>query len=302
MNGISLIMATIGRVDDVRRFVECLGAQTSRNFELIVVDQNPDDRLVPVLKKVTAMGVALLHIRQTEPNQCLARNLGLANASMDVVAFPDDDCWYEPDTLELVTQRMAQHDVPAGLVARWAEQDPSGKPARRLELAKWRAFREVNASMITQFYRRRELQLVDGFDPALGLHSWFGAGEEIDLMFRMLARGATVVYLPQALVHHAFSSGPGTGSWQVVCRSARSRARGTGALYAKHHLSTYVILRGFIAPAVSPAFRLQGWKAVAKGFATAIGRIEGYSRWLGRSRTSPRERFDTSNPQRKDSS
>jgi len=278
MSGISLIMATIGRVDEVRRFVDCLSVQTSREFELIVVDQNPDDRLVPVLEKVTAMGIALRHLRQAEPNQCLARNLGLANASMDVVAFPDDDCWYEPNTLELVTARMGMHEV-SGLVIRWAEQDPYGQLARELDIVKWRAFREVNASMITQFYRRDIFQTVGGFDQALGLHSWFGAAEEIDLMFRTLALGAKVVYLPEALVHHAFSSGVSADHWRVVCRRARNRARGTGAIYAKHRLSPYVILRGFTAPLVRPLLSGHGWKAMAQGFASVVGRIEGYSRW-----------------------
>lgn len=283
-SGISLVMATIGRVKEVERFVACLALQTSRNFELIVVDQNPDDRLVPVLEKARASGITLQHVRQEEPNQCNARNAGLAIASMELVAFPDDDCWYEPNTIELVVQRMAAHDSPSGLVVRWAEQDPVGLPPRKLELKKSRAFREITVSMITQFYRRSILEHVGGFDPALGLHSWYGAGEEIDLMFRMLTRDATVVYLPGALVHHAFSSGPGPGPLKLVCKSARSRARGTGALYAKHRLSAYVILRGFTAPIFRPLLRGGGWKELAKGFAVALGRIEGYTRWSAEGR------------------
>lgn len=279
MNGVSLVMATLGRVAEVQRFVECLSVQTCRNFELIVVDQNPDDRLVPVLEKVLDMGITLRHIRQIEPNQCLARNVGLANASMDLVAFPDDDCWYEPNTLELVLGRMSQADAPSGLLIRWIEQDPYGQPARTLDNLKWRAFREVDASMITQFFRRELFESVGGFDSSLGLHSWYGGAEETDLMFRILASGVTVVYMQEALVHHAFYSGPSTENWRLVCKRARSRARGTGALYAKHRLSFYVILRGFVAPIVRPLLRAQRFKSLAQGFFTVLGRVEGFLCW-----------------------
>lgn len=279
MNGVSLIMATLGRVVEVQRFVECLGVQTCQNFELIVVDQNPDDRLAPVLERGRGLGISLRHIRQAEPNQCLARNVGLANAAMDVVAFPDDDCWYEPETLALVIERMSRPNAPSGLLIRWKEQDPQGQVAHTLDIRKWRAFREVDASMITQFYRRDLFQSVGGFDPALGLHSWFGGAEETDLMFRVLAYGATVAYMPEALVHHAFSSGPSADPWQASCKRARSRSRGTGALYAKHRLSSFVILRGFIAPVLRPILHGQDIKTLAQGFATVLGRIEGFARW-----------------------
>lgn len=279
MTGISLVMATIGRVDDVRRFIECLNAQTSRDFELIVVDQNQDDRLLPVLEEVPQMGIALRHIRQTEPNQCLARNTGLANASMNVVAFPDDDCWYEPETLELVLRRMSLPDAPSGVVIRWREQDPVGRPAYTLDIIKWRSFREAGASMITQFYRTELLRSIGGFDTALGLHSWFGGGEDTDLMFRVLAARSSVAYMPQAVVHHAFSPRLRISNWRAACRRARSRGRGTGALYVKHGLSFYVIVRGCTAPIILPLLRMEGFKALAQGFAIVFGRIEGASRW-----------------------
>jgi glycosyltransferase involved in cell wall biosynthesis len=285
VNGVSLVMATLGRVDEIRRGVDALLKQTSRRFELIVVDQNPDDRLVPVLERARIAGMAVLHVRQAEPNQCLARNAGLALARMDLVAFPDDDCWYEPETIERVVDRMSAEDAPDGLLVRWIEQDPRGAPEHVLDWRKWRSFREVHASAITQFFRRELIQSIGGFDPDLGLHSWFGGGEETDLMFRVLASGAVIRYSPMPLVHHPVHHRLIAPDWRSACRKSRSRSRGTGALYAKHRLSGLVILRGFVSPLLRPLWRRQGWATVAQGIFTTLGRIEGFWRWRWRQRT-----------------
>ena len=44
----SLIMATLGRTDEPRRFLDSLESQTFRDFELILADQNDDDRIAPM--------------------------------------------------------------------------------------------------------------------------------------------------------------------------------------------------------------------------------------------------------------
>ncbi len=48
----SLIVATLGRTDELIAFLESLVAQSERNFEVIVVDQNPDERLEPVIATI----------------------------------------------------------------------------------------------------------------------------------------------------------------------------------------------------------------------------------------------------------
>ena len=42
---ISLILATVGRTDELTRMFESLATQTFSDFEVVVVDQNEDDRL-----------------------------------------------------------------------------------------------------------------------------------------------------------------------------------------------------------------------------------------------------------------
>lgn len=98
----SLILATIGRTEELKRFLASLDKQTLRRFELIMADQNPDDRIKPLLEPYQDH-FPIMHLhRPTERGASKARNVGLQHANGDVLTFPDDDCWYLPQLLEKI--------------------------------------------------------------------------------------------------------------------------------------------------------------------------------------------------------
>ena len=66
----SLILATVDRVTELERFLDSLDRQTFRDFELFVVDQNTDDRLVPILASYRR---ALYHQASAQRAGALAR-------------------------------------------------------------------------------------------------------------------------------------------------------------------------------------------------------------------------------------
>lgn len=47
----SLILCTLGRTDLVGDFITSLSSQTYQNLELIIVDQNEDERIHQLLKR-----------------------------------------------------------------------------------------------------------------------------------------------------------------------------------------------------------------------------------------------------------
>lgn len=274
---ISLVMATVGRSDEIRRLVDSLAAQSDGNFELIAVDQNPDDRLVPILAEASARGIAVRHLRLDQPNLSQARNLGIAAARYDIIGFPDDDCWYDPDCLAGIRQAFGSDHTPDACIAVWEERDPACAvlPAHLLEWPTVCRFRSVPISSITLFVRRHALEHVGGFDARLGVGRWFGSGEETDLIMRLVRSGQHVRFVPTARVHHAVG-GPARkspGHWQAL----RRRARGTGAIYAKHRIPLPVVLRGLLAPLGKAVLgRAPG---LSGSCAMMLGRLEGYVKW-----------------------
>ncbi len=280
---LSLVLATYGRATELRRCFESLAAQTDRGFELLVMDQNPDDRLADLVGEYRGRGLLIRHERLPKPGLAEARNRGIRIAEGEIVAFPDDDCWYEPDTVASIKATFQSDPAISGVVANWVEEScgsggPSEVMGELLSLSAWRKFRGGAASSISLFLKRDLLLDLGGFDDRLGVGKWFGAAEETDLVLRALTSGAKLIRSMNACVHHAYEARQ-LGDWRQATGAVRRRARGTGALYAKHRLETAVILRGFLAPFVLALIRRQGLPGLALGLATALGRLEGWWRW-----------------------
>ncbi|MEZ5654151.1 MAG: glycosyltransferase [Burkholderiaceae bacterium] len=291
---VSLVLGTVGRVAPLARLADSLAAQTEKRFELLVIDQNADDRLADTLAAMRERGLDVHHIRQRERSLSQARNAGIARARAPLVGFPDDDGWLDPDCLACVWARAtaagpntaptdADRDTEAvvrSVIAHWVELQPDGpaaSPGEPLRESDWRRFRGGNASSITLFVRRSALHRVGGFDTRFGVGRFYGAGEETDLLLRLLAGGEPLVREPAARVHHPPPQGLAGGSQTFA--AVRARARGTGALYAKHALPFSVVVRGLLSPWPQALRHHAGRAGLMHAAAISVGRLEGMLQW-----------------------
>lgn len=108
MPTVSLVCATRGRSKEVAQLLDSLIAQNYASMELIIVDQNEDDRLVPILAHAKD-SLDIKHIRMQPRGVSPARNAGFRAASGRIVSFPDDDCWYPPTLLKDVDKWFQDH-------------------------------------------------------------------------------------------------------------------------------------------------------------------------------------------------
>jgi glycosyltransferase involved in cell wall biosynthesis len=228
----SIVLATTGRTDELYRFLDSLTVQTWRDFEVIVVDQNPDDRLVQVLEQYKG-GMALRHLRSA-PGHSKALNVGLQHLRGDVVAFPDDDCWYDADLLQRVTRFFRENRAWDGLTGREIVEpgfSSGGRwDARAGQLTRRNIWRRAITFSI--FLRRC---VVEGarFDESLGVgaSSPWGAGEETDYLLRSMERGHSIYYEPSLGIWHRGRSGP---YHPEIYTKARYYGRGIGRVLRKH--------------------------------------------------------------------
>lgn len=279
---ISLVLASVGRTEQVERLFDSLLAQTSNAFELILTDQNQDDRLVPLVQNAVSKGMNIIHVRLEKPDQYAARTAGIKAAKGQYIAFPDDDCWYEPEAIEEALNIFETKNVD-GLIAQWLESRRVSQHAadvKENEELEWKdicGFRTDGASMITQFYKTSVVCAIGGFDKRMGLGCWFGGGEDTDMFFSVVRKGFKVLMAPTVVVRHRFDISPSPNPNLV---NIRVRSRGTGALYAKHHVPMFVIVRGLISPLLYSIVKLQfKRKRIAVALAQTRGRLEGFFKW-----------------------
>ncbi len=81
----SLIVPTLGRTTELAALFASIIDQNRSDVELIVVDQNDDDRIHRLVENLP--GIAVIHLRQKERNVSSARNAGLAASSGEIIAF-----------------------------------------------------------------------------------------------------------------------------------------------------------------------------------------------------------------------
>ncbi len=199
----SLIMATVGRSTELRRLLESLRIRSLRDFELIVVDQNSDDLLVPVLAPYRD-DFSIVHCR-SERGLSRARNVGLRLTSGDVIGFPDDDCWYPDDLLESLARLFAGDPALDGITCRPIYAGVHGFDTASGDVTRRNVFRR--GISYTIFLREHVVRAVGDFDESLGLgtKSRKIGLEETDYLIRALSLSSHVRYFSELTVLHCDS-------------------------------------------------------------------------------------------------
>jgi glycosyltransferase involved in cell wall biosynthesis len=227
----SLILPTIGRINEIRELFGSLAEQEEKSFEVIVVDQNLDDR-IRVECECWNDAFSINYIHSMQPGLSLNRNIGLGYATGEIIAFPDDDCKYRPDTLMRVRKRFeANNDVQ---MVFGQMIDPSSN-------LKWNNFPEnsmyVKKQKLFKFGCSASLfinkgNIVDGmivFDEKFGIGAEFGGAEETDLVFRLMRKNYKGYYDTSVMVYH---------SYQVIGNTPQEKAfqygKGIGAFFRKN--------------------------------------------------------------------
>jgi glycosyltransferase involved in cell wall biosynthesis len=276
----SLIVCTIDRLDPLERLFRSLKTQTFSAFEVILVDQNADDRLADLVGRFSHA----LSIRSIRSPRGIsrARNAGMAAAAGAFVCFPDDDCWYKPDTLSAAARLF--YENPGLAIVTGRTLDTAGAPSVSptgevsMSITRWNYLRCGNSNSI--FVRRSALPVVGEFDEKLGVGSEtpFQSGEEADFLLRAIAARQRLRYFPELVVHHDQVTGE-CGLRQI--ERARKYGRGFGALMRKQRFPFVYFLYRLTRPLASwlmaAARRDNAMAGYKRAWVTGI--LEGYVAW-----------------------
>jgi glycosyltransferase involved in cell wall biosynthesis len=199
---VSLIMPTLNRYDDIDLLMQSLQRQTYKNFELIVIDQNDNNKVEEIVNKYKD-DVVLKYIKSDKIGLSYNRNIGIEMAKGQIIAFPDDDCVYEDDTLEKVIKFFEEND------------DYRLYSCKTMDANKVDCFKkmydgrcEISSTNIMDtltsitFFINFKNDDYTKFDEKLGVGGEYGSGEEIDYVLDLLSKGYKGRYFGENIIYH----------------------------------------------------------------------------------------------------
>jgi len=216
---ISVIVVTWNSAAYLSRCLECLAAQTLKDFEVVIVDNGSTDGCLDGMEDLCS--VLRLRVERLNENKgfAAANNLGARVARGQWLALLNSDAFPEPDWLaELLraaekspefscfASRQIQADAPSLLdgagdtihISGLAWRRFAGWPAARFGLDAEEVFSPCAAAA---FYSRQAFLQVGGFD-----EDFFSYHEDVDLGFRLRLQGFRCLYVPDAVVYHVGSA------------------------------------------------------------------------------------------------
>lgn len=233
---VSAIIPTRNRGPLIEETLTALVAIQHPNFEIIVVDQSTDDATMEAVARVAGADSRVRYERSDTTGSSSARNHGAHLSAAAVVAYTDDDCIVAENWIEAILQEFEDPTVaavygrllPHGFAGRTGNEVGFNPSIERREFVErtppWYIGHGGNMS-----FRRSALLDAGGFDPLLGAGGQFGACEDPDIAYRLLARARKVVYSPAALAYHKHWK-----NWSAQARMERAYGIGAGAQFAKY--------------------------------------------------------------------
>lgn len=213
MNTISIVINTLNRATFLINTLKSFSHLDYKNFEVIVVNgpsTDETDKILEGWRDKIKIGTC------PEANLSMSRNIGIAMASGDIVAFIDDDAIPEPEWLDQIIIGFDSEEVAA---AGGKVFDHTGynyqyqyANANRLGHGKWKllkpflhycypgAFEFPYLQGTNTAFRKTALLEIGGFDEEFVYYL-----DETDVCLRLIDKGYIVKQFHNAYVHHKYA-------------------------------------------------------------------------------------------------
>jgi len=235
---VTVVVPTRDRAHLVEDTVRALLALDYPSFDIVVVDQSANDATKDGVR-AAANGDRRIRVESTDTvGAAAARTLGMRTSRADIVAYTDDDCIVAAGWLDAIVAEFNDPAVSA-VCGRLLPYDYGKRALTGMEVGfKPTERRTEYARRVPPWYighggnmafRRADLAAIGGFDALLGAGACFGAGEDSDALYRLLAAGKHVVYSPRALAYHKHWK-----DWPQQRKMEHAYGIGVGAQFAKY--------------------------------------------------------------------
>jgi glycosyltransferase involved in cell wall biosynthesis len=196
----SIVIPTFNGASRIRNCLDSLVAQTTgRDVEILVVDDGSTDNTASVVSTYSSVRL----ITQANAGPAAARNRGALEALGKILLFTDDDCVPMPDWLGAMLEPFKDPDIVGAkgvyrthqksLAARFVQIEYEDKYRLMAGLANIDFIDTYSAA-----FRRESFLEMTGYDTSFPV----ACAEDVELSYRMSARGWKMKFVPAAIVYH----------------------------------------------------------------------------------------------------
>lgn len=228
---VSIIICTYNRADFLARCLDYLQYQTNPNFEIIVVNGVSTDHTMDVINQYKD---SIKFAQNTIVNLAVSRNLGIALASGDIIAFVDDDAIPFDNWVEIILRTFNQIPLQTAalggpvyyagtfefqswdaLIDRFANVSHFSSISSHLDSTKYRYAHGTNA-----VFKREDLLAIGGFDEEYDF-----SYEEADLCVRLQLDLHKLIHFEKDLyMRHEFAQSENrinkyNCNWFSICKN-----------------------------------------------------------------------------------
>jgi glycosyltransferase involved in cell wall biosynthesis len=204
---VSIIVPTYNRAHMVTETIDSILAQTFKDFELIVVDNESADNTEEVIKSYPDQRIRYFK-HQNNGVVAVNRNYGIGKAQGQYIAFCDDDDLWLPEKLERQVELLDSNDELGLVYADSYVIDSNGdlrentyfygrKPVRGNDFSE--LFQDNSIPLLTAIVRREVLDKVGVFNPR------YIVSQDYDLWLR-IAKYHPVDFIEQPLAKYRVHS------------------------------------------------------------------------------------------------
>ena len=267
---LSIVIPTFNRAKNVKRALESCLQQTDGRFRVIIVIDGSTDGTEEALAECQDDRVKV--IVQANGGVSAARNTGIQAAETEWVAFLDDDDTFLPSFVASAHGLIASHNE---LDMFWCGVNREFHDPKNGALLKQKTFpAKVDSDLrfVTRFagshgfcVRRSFLLNVEGFDHNMA------QSEDLDMLLRLLAKGARYAVIPSPQVNLIIHAGPSLSRSGNIQRAIDAHER----LLAKNGdlLARFPFVKWHYLYVLSGDYYRQGNRTAARRYLFAMFRL-----------------------------
>ena len=197
---VSFIVPTLNRPVELERFLQSSLMQMRQDFEVLVIDQSYER-----VQEFAAQYPRVRYFYSERKGLAANRNVGIQNAYGELLIFADDDCVLPDDYVEKLSSYAPQLSDKLlfgfGNVLNLEDGQPfvpTFRPPSK-PVSAWNCDTLCSVSLV---FSRRCFEIVGLFDDEFGVGAHYPAGEELELLLRMLKKDISGVYLSKLVIFH----------------------------------------------------------------------------------------------------